>query len=458
MMIIKINFQRTHALLLIAFSVALASCVSVPKNAQTLPINVCATQASMVNPAIGSGVGGTGIVASGSGIGGTGAPLVQSDPGGIGGTGILAAKPAFGEGGMGGTGIVGVITGFASICVNGLEVEYDATTPVWDNGQRSSARRLEVGQVVSITVAESGNQIKARSIGTVHAVVGPVAAFDLGKGTLQVLGQKMEVKDVQKLAKLQLGQWVRVSGLRLANGEIAASSVNVLPAQSTKIAQVRGPYSAVQGAIFKVGETLASSSAIAMPDLLAEGREMWVSGEWNGRVLQVRQVVVDPTRAGLGRVEKVVLEGYIHKLNQRELNIGYEALELTEQLQIVGGSQAELAVNRRIQVTGRVGSDQKIRIDQIEFSNINGGGVGNTNNSDSSGKSSVPTTGSSSNSGSSSSGSGGSGSGSGGSGSGSGGSGSGSGGSGSGSGGSGSGSGGSGSGSGGSGSGSGGSG
>ena len=416
-MLNKINFQRAHVLLLIAFSIAVASCVSVQKNAQTLPINVCATQASMVNPAIGSGIGGTGIVASGSGIGGTGAPLVQSDPGGIGGTGILAAKPAFGEGGMGGTGIVGVITGFASICVNGLEVEYDATTPVWDNGQRSSARQLEVGQVVSVTVADSGKQIKARSIGTVHAVVGPVAAFDLGKGTLQVLGQKIEVKDVQKLAKLQLGQWVRVSGLRLASGEIAASSVNVLPAQSTQLAQVRGPYSAVQGAIFKVGETLASSSAIAMPGPLAEGREMWVSGEWNGRVLQVHQVVVDPTRAGLGRVEKVVLEGYIHKLNQRELNIGFEALELTDQLQIVGGSQSELAVNRRIQVTGRIGSDQKIRIDQIEFSNYGGGDGANSSNSNSNSKSDVSGKGNVSTSGSGSSGSGSSGSGSSGSGS-----------------------------------------
>lgn len=409
----KLSLQRVFTLLLIAFSMILSSClsVSVATIAPSKTINVCATQASTVNPAIGAGIGGTGSF------------LTQTDPGGIGGTGILAAKPVFGEGGIGGTGIVGMITGFASICVNGLEVEYDETTPVWDNGQPSSIRQLEVGQVVSLTVTESGNQIKARSIGTLHAVVGPVAAFDLATGTLLVLGQKIAVKDVRERAKLRLGGWVRVSGLRLANGEIVASSVNILPTQAARLAQVRGPYSTVQGAIFKVGETLVNAGAIAVPAGLVEGREMWVSGEWNGRVLQARQVAVDPTRVGLGRVDRVVLEGYIHKLNQRELNIGLESLELTDRVQIVGGSQAELAVNRRVQVSGRVGADQKIKIDQIELSNPGGGDGGNTGNTNNSSKGNISTSGSSS-SGSSSSGSGsgssGSGSGSGGSGSGSG--------------------------------------
>src|SRR6185369_12619780 len=66
--------------------------------------DVCAT-ASTVNPASAPGLGGTGI--SNGGAGGTGVAT-----GGIGGTGIS-------NGGVGGTGIVGVITGFASICVNG---------------------------------------------------------------------------------------------------------------------------------------------------------------------------------------------------------------------------------------------------------------------------------------------------------------------------------------------------
>ena len=88
--------------------------------------NLCASRASLVNPL-----------------------AVESarDPGGIGGTGAVAARPGLGgtgisEGGIGGTGIVGVITGFASICVNGVEVQFDASTPVMDNGQRGLLRHV----------------------------------------------------------------------------------------------------------------------------------------------------------------------------------------------------------------------------------------------------------------------------------------------------------------------------
>ena len=65
------------------------------------------------------GFGGTGSVAD-RGIGGTG----QMADRGFGGTGQVADR------GLGGTGIVGTITGFASVCVNGVEVAFDATAPV----------------------------------------------------------------------------------------------------------------------------------------------------------------------------------------------------------------------------------------------------------------------------------------------------------------------------------------
>src|ERR1700687_2638762 len=52
---------------------------------------------------------------------------------GIGGTGA-PAKTHLSDRGIGGTGIVGVVTGFASICVDGLEVRLDKTASVSING------------------------------------------------------------------------------------------------------------------------------------------------------------------------------------------------------------------------------------------------------------------------------------------------------------------------------------
>jgi hypothetical protein len=87
------------------------------------------------------------------GIGGTGMPLFTPPPAsgtpppspagqnrGIGGTGA----PPIGTGtksATDNTGIIGEITGFASVCLNGVEVAYDPGTDINIDGQAESARR-----------------------------------------------------------------------------------------------------------------------------------------------------------------------------------------------------------------------------------------------------------------------------------------------------------------------------
>ena len=65
------------------------------------------------------GIGGTGHAEAGC----IANKQVEGNKGGIGGTGNLATAD-----GIGGTGIIGVITDFGSIWVNGIRVQYDATT------------------------------------------------------------------------------------------------------------------------------------------------------------------------------------------------------------------------------------------------------------------------------------------------------------------------------------------
>jgi len=117
------------------------------------------------------GVGGTGVRSENGGMGGTGAPLPQR-PGGTGGTGAVAdgvdgtfidnggvggtGAPTLRPGGTGGTGIVGTITGFASICVNGLEVHFGKDVPVSENGAPASSAHLAIGQVVAVEACKQG--------------------------------------------------------------------------------------------------------------------------------------------------------------------------------------------------------------------------------------------------------------------------------------------------------------
>lgn len=396
------NTRRLATIVLVAAACAATSgCVSAPA---PQPVQDVCAQASLVNPAIGSGIGGTGAPMAGadrSGLGGTGAPVAGVDPGGIGGTGAVAGKPVFGEGGIGGTGIVGVITGFASICVNGVEVHYDTNTPVWDNGRPGSAQQLKVGQVVSVAATGNGAQARARDIAMIHALVGPLDAVDRATGQLRVLGQKVSALEPADLTTLKAGDWVRVSGHRLATGEIAASRIDGLPRPAAGAwAQVRGPVSALAGSSLRVGDTPVNVATLALPAGLAANQELWVSGEWDGRTLLARQVAADPTLQGLGRVNQVLLEGYIHQLGPNQMSLGFQPLQLRQGVQIVGGTQAELAVNRKVQVSGRVGADQRITVERIEFSYSGGAG------SDSSGKSGKGSKGSSGKGGQSGSGSG----------------------------------------------------
>ena len=405
--------------LLVLVAMTLSSCGTT--NSQLveprLSGTVCETQAALVNPnSNDSGIGGTGIRVAKNGNGGEG---------GIGGTGMVAGakKPVFGDGGMGGTGIVGVITGFASICVNGIEVNYDTTTPVWDNGKPSAISQLVVGQVVSVAVTEAGDQIRARGIGVIQAVVGPISVVNAATGELRVMGQRITAPRDQ-LAALKVGNWLRVSGHRLVTGEVMSSHLQVIPVQANAQAQVRGSAREVVGKFLKVGDILIDLSAISAPVKLSNEQEIWVSGMWHGQVLRASDIVVSPTLQGLGSVEKVVIEGYIHTSGSRGISLGSEFLALSDRVQIVGGSRSELVTNRRVPISGRLGSDKSITVERVEFSRSSrsGGSGRSTNSRDNikSGKSSSDDSNSgsgSSNSGSGSSGSGSSGSGSSGSGS-----------------------------------------
>lgn len=418
--VVPLQVFKLHLIPLLALTMtlSLSSCVMTPTATTELPRadTICATQASLVNPmSTGSGIGGTGIRLANNGRNGN-----DGGEGGIGGTGIAVGvkKPVFGDGGMGGTGIVGVITGFASICVNGIEVNYDTNTPVWDNGEPSAISQLVVGQVVSVAVTKAGDQVRARGIGVIQAVVGPISVVNAATGELRVMGQKITAPRAE-LAALKVGNWLRVSGHRLVTGEIVSSHLQVIPVQANMQAQVRGSVREFVGKFVKIGDTRVDLSNLALPLKLSTEQELWVSGLWNGQTLQASDIVVSPTLQGLGSVERVVIEGYIHTSGSRGISLGSELLALSDHVQVVGGSRRELVANRRVQVSGRVGSDKRITVERVEFSRSSKS-VGSGRSTDSrddtkSGKSSSDDSNSgsgSSNSGSGSSGSSNSGSGS----------------------------------------------
>lgn len=317
-----------------------------------------------------------GVCVDPGGVGGTGIGRLPAQPGGVGGTGSPAAR-----GGVGGTGIsddgaaapgslgvVGVIQGFGSVCVNGLEIEYDAGTPVTVNGRPAAAAELALGQVIAVEARPVNGALTARSIAVLRALEGPVTRTEPGAGRVFVMGQPVRVGDRAmqsvpglRLAALEPGVVVQVSGLRDAGGEIIASRIDVAPAP--------GEHSAI-GRLARRDARGGDLEGLRVD--LPEGRadaegEVLVRGQWDGARLRAHAVTEDPSTRVLLRVERAVVESLVRaSARSSEARVGQFRVRVDPRTRIEGGGGA-LEIGQRVRVTGVPERDRGIRAERIEI-------------------------------------------------------------------------------------------
>ena len=242
--------------------------------------------------------------------------LVAGCSGGIGGTGIRA------DGGIGGTGaragadvtLFGVITAFGSIWVNGVEVQYDRSTPIELNG----APELAVGQTVLVQARTSGgNEARASSIRVADAVVGPVTATDAARGLVYVAGRPVRVdastpRGAGVTADLpRAGETLRVSGFATSDGTIVATRVERAqpgaraPRDQVDAADLRSRRFIVEGYVTGISRDELRVGAVAFASespvsaALARDQLVRVSGRnENGRLVVDRAERVERAERG----------------------------------------------------------------------------------------------------------------------------------------------------------------
>ncbi len=241
-------------------------------------------------------------------IGPNGGPRVADR--GIGGTGA----PPVVDRGIGGTGIVGVITGFASICVNGLEVRYDSSATVDIGGVRASPALLRVGQVVAIQAYGSPSAPVASAISVRQEVAGRIDAVEPGTGLLTIAGQRVDIgANTRGAASIRPGDWIVVSGLRRANGTLAASRVDAArPGGFNVHGQV-----VLDGGSARVGGLVLTGTAAST---LTNGQFVTVSGRYvSGQALAVTvagdRLTSDPAGYFGRGVKHLVLESFVRVSN-----------------------------------------------------------------------------------------------------------------------------------------------
>lgn len=189
----------------------------------------------------GKGVGGTGITAD-RGLGGTGIDIANGK--GLGGTGIRYDE---------GLAVQGRITGFGSICINGLEIKYSAATTVQNGPVRSSTAELRIGEIVSVLAVPAADGLMARSIAVNRLVAGRLTSIDTARGLINVAGQTVIVPNIDKVAnRLVPGSTISVSGFRTSQGSVVATYIDRHPAAgaaaSGKMPE-NAPHVAIQGLV-----------------------------------------------------------------------------------------------------------------------------------------------------------------------------------------------------------------
>jgi len=140
----------------------------------------------------------------------------------------------------------GVITGFGSVFVNGVEYETDNATITID-GQQGSEDDLDIGMVVTLSgsVNDDGASGMALSIDYDDEVEGSISAINLSGGvsSIDVLGQTVNIDadtlfesddaGITAIDMLQVGNVVEISGYSSGAGEIFATRIEVKSAAHT---------------------------------------------------------------------------------------------------------------------------------------------------------------------------------------------------------------------------------
>ena len=241
-----------------------------------------------------------------------GPPAARSADRGIGGTGALPVADRQADRGIGGTGIVGVITGFASVCVAGREVAFDGAVPVRIDGDPGAPADLRAGQLAAVEARGLDTALRARSIAVRHEVSGPVEAV-AGDGVLRVAGQQVVVSEQARAVpggavRPRPGEWVAVSGLRGPDDTI----------QATRLDRRVPGTALVRGMLLDKGGTLSIGALeirSAPRGRALVGRSVTASGRYRDGALYVETLAgdvltEDPPAYFAGTVQTFVLEGY----------------------------------------------------------------------------------------------------------------------------------------------------
>jgi len=291
----------------------------------------------------------------------------------------------------------GVITGFGSVFVDGVEFETDDSRFSLDDGDDGIEDEdgLAVGMVVTVTgtVNPDGKTGSAEHIEFDDELEGIVNANSVGAdgtGTMTIMGQTVIVKTttifesdvpgIDSVDKVAAGNVVEVSGFSSGNGSVYATRMEVtLATHAGEEIEVKGIISNLAATTFDLGGlTVDFSSALfddSIPDgTLSDGQYVEVKSTAgfnpDDELIASEIELQDGGDMDLGGDEgdEVELNGIVTAVNSdTAFEIGGHTIIITDSTSIEHGNAGDIAIGVYLEVEGELNAGGDLLADEIEL-------------------------------------------------------------------------------------------
>lgn len=290
------------------------------------------------------------------------------------------------------TQITGVITGFGSVFINGVEYETDSAEVSTDDNAGASETDLHVGMVITLNgeVNEDGITGNASSIHYDEQLKGPLDSIDLIGNSLSVLGQTIFFDDLTSLDNVILielipGDFLEISGFFNADGNLYATRIE----KETESTQLK-----VQGMVdmldtvnktFTLSSLTIDYSSAVFDDFveadLADGQEIRVKGlssALSNEVFVVSEIKLKESNEEHEDGDDKHTEGFITSFESNSSFIVNNIHVITDgNTEFEHGSVDSLLLNVRVKIKGEFNATgdllaKEIRIHQRSNLNLEG--------------------------------------------------------------------------------------
>ncbi|MEN8206350.1 MAG: DUF5666 domain-containing protein [Pseudomonadota bacterium] len=288
----------------------------------------------------------------------------------------------------------GVVTGFGSIFVDGVEFETDSSSFSLDDGDDGQENEdgLAVGMVVTITgtVNTDGATGTAKHVEFDDEIEGIVNANNVAvDGTMTVMGQTVIIQsttifesDVPGITSVDLvaaGNVVEISGFSSGDGTVYATRIEVkLATHSGEEIELKGIITNLSDTTFDIGGLRVDFSSAMFDDnipggTLSEGLYVEVkstAGFIAGDLVASEIELEDDGDMGLEGDEgdEVELNGIVTVVNSdTAFEIGGRRVVITKSTSIKHGNAGDIDIGVSLEVEGELNADGELVADEIEL-------------------------------------------------------------------------------------------